>query len=396
MDSSNRVDSTYIFAPAYEVCKKILSLKNNSWVHITPNSSKGARFGAAIANGIQKGLVYTAVGIAALALALFSIFVLPFRCADRKKLETNVDLLRLTPGERNAIKAEIEAYVETHGKALTPKQKTDYTQMIMMSYARSSKVYGPIARAWVEQLLEKANNGNEKLVFLARDGIPQYKIAKKLMATPEYQQKYPNLVGDKKIVMGFISRKVMEFSDKNATNTKLFQDYAENELGIKKGDKCLFVDVGFLGSMIDPIRSKLSDSKINFEYLISMTDRANGFITQINHHLYPPDWAGTNAGTHWLEDTHQGTLRSPQELVQLPNGRIHADSNQPNQRLNHKGAEPGTLDYMIRKFSQRAVVRCYKDAALTKDKLTAAQNKFVETIFAIKNYQLPLFLTHKK
>lgn len=392
MIGCNIVTARFVFDPVYVSLENIGKWKDTPSIDVKPESHKITRFFSPIANVGKKALAYTAMALAILAVGIFSIFSLPVRYLTRCKMNT-IDYDRLNPAERSAVKKEIEDYVEQHGgKHLSSGQKADFTYAILLSYSRSKTVYGPVARAWTEHLLDKANKENRKLVFLARDGIAPYKMARKLMATPEYQSKYPNVVGINQVALGYISRKVMESLSKSEERCAIFQEYAEKEIGIKKGQSCIFVDVGFAGSMIAPIRGKLPNSKIDFEYLISLTDKANGYITAINRKIYPDTWAGQNPGSHWLEDTHQGNFKSPSELVKVEE-RIYPNTIIPKKK--QYCTEPNSLESMIRKFSQKAIVRCYQDKPLSEKALEAAKATFVETLDRIKRYELPLFVVHK-
>lgn len=390
----SNINARFVFDPVYSALGKLSQCTQKPWVAVKEDSRKITRVVAPIANAVQKGLIYAAMAVATLALGLFSLLALPYRYYNRYKMLT-MDVLQLPEAEKSALKAEITKYVNAHGKSesgksLTEQEKKDYVFTIMVAYARSKMVYGPVARAWTEYLLDKANKGNSKLIFLARDGIPQYKMAKKLMATKEYQEKYPNLVKDDQIVLGYISRKVKD-STKGPEKEQLFKDYIEKELGIKKGDKCLFADVGYAGSLIDFIKSKVPGA--NFEYVISLSDQATGFVTEINRSKYPIEWAGGNPGAHWLEDAHQGNFKSPTELVKASDGRIYPITVQPNKK--EYITVPGSLEYMGRKFSQRAIVRCHKDKPIANEALAAAKAKFIDTMDRIKRFELPLFTIHK-
>lgn len=301
--------------------------------------------------------------------------------------ERNIEANELSPAEKEAVQREIQRYVKLNSSNMTESEVNSNIKTIMLSYTRSKKVYGPVARAWTEYLLEKANAEKMKLVFMARDGVVPYKIAKRLMAKLEYQKKYPNLVGEQKIVLGYFSRKVVASSQDSLVNENLFKEYAKNELGIYQGEHCLFVDVGFAGSMIDPIRKLLPWAKIDFDYLISATNKATGFVLP-NKDFTPSG----NRSVHWLEDTHQGNTKSPTKLVRGPYGRIYPDTAQPSQK---QYTDPQcSMEFAVRKFSQKAVVRCHLDEPLIKDEMLAASNTFISTMEKIQKGVLPLFASH--
>lgn len=292
-------------------------------------------------------------------------------------------LMGMSAKEYHAVHQEVEAYVKKHCTSLNSTETAETVNTVMISYARSGKVYGPVARAWTEYLLDKANKGNMKLVFMARDGVVPFKIAQKLMAQEEYQKKYPNLVGDKRIVLGYISRKIVENAQKTTEKQKVFEEYAAKELGISKDQHCLFVDVGFTGSMIAPLRKMLPNAKLEFDFLISRTKEAAGFVPQLDS--FTP---GGNFGVHWLEDTHQGNLESPSDLVKESNGRIYANSARPQNVV--YSFPRNSKEYLLRKFSQRAVVR----TGLMPSDLQAANKNFNETMDKIKGKAIPIFASH--
>lgn len=394
----DNLSAKFVFSPVLMTWGKLAEYNQTPLIQIKSNSGQAKRIIASIANMAKTGAICLAYVIGSIAAAIFSIISLPYRYNWRNPLQESIkiDIGRLEEGEKNALHAETSKYLKEHAGNLTPELEREYTLKIMASYARSHKVYGPVARAWTDYLLDKANQNNTKLVFLARDGIPQYRMAKKLMATVEYQKKYPNLVGDKKVVLAYLSRKVVASSKDSEEGQKLFKEYANKELGIQSGDKCLFVDVGFLGSMIDNIRSLLPDVQIDFEYLISMTPKAVGFIASPDKSLSsiptnPVSGAGGNFGAWWLEDTHQGNLKSPENLVRVGE-RVYPNTNQSEMILGHT---KNSLEYMVRKFSQRAVVRWFKNPALLKEEVTKAFSVFDRTIDQIKNNELALYVSHK-
>lgn len=389
------IDLDFAFAPIYIVVNKLVGIHKSPCVKIKSDSSLACRIVAPIANVAKKALICLAIGLSVIATAIFSVFSLPYRCIslyETYKASNKFDLNMLTPAEKTSIKAEITRYVEKHGGQLTSSQKKEYIYTIMVSYARSSKVYGPVLRNWAEYLLEKANKDNKKLVFMARDGIPAYKMAVKLMAKPEFQQKYPNLTGDKQIVLGHISRKNMAFSQSSKEKEKLFQEYASNELGIAKDSDCLFVDIGFSGSTIDKIRGMLPEAKINFEYLISMTDKAKGYIANEDMPLNSIPHSGWNAGVYWLENTHQGTLESSTEFVKV-NDRVYPNNLVPNNKK--FCAKKGSLEFMIRRFSQKAVVRCHNEPFLNPTSFKNAVRLFDKVIDKVNLCSKPWFIRHK-
>lgn len=290
--------------------------------------------------------------------------------------------------EMQSVRCEIEGHIKKHCADWTQDEMEEGITVTLNSYMQSKTEYGPVARAWTESLIEKANHNKMKLVFMARDGIVPYKIAKKLMAQEEYQKKYPNLVGNSQIVLGYFSRAVVATSQNNSDRIDLFKEYAEKELGITDGSHCLFVDVGFCGSMINTLRDLLPKAKLDFNYLISMTNQATGFVP-VDTSFAPSH----NCGVHWLEDTHQGNLESPTELVRASDGHVYANTAVPGKKRYLYPVDH--LQHLVRKFSQKAVVRSYQEEPVTKEKLDTTLAKFPETIKKIQECAMPLFATHQ-
>lgn len=395
MDPDFYIDRAFVLQPLYMSLNKVVGWGNIPCVKVKPDSNKFLKVVAPIANVAKKAVFYLAFVITAIATVIFSILSFPYRCWGREKAfaESNkIDLNRLSPLEKAAIQAEISKYVEQHGPDLSPKQKQEYVFKTMVSYARSNKIYGPIVRAWTEYLLVKANKENKKLVFMARDGIAPYKMARKLMATAEYQKKFPNLNVDRDIILGYFSRKGIKSSTTSEDNQKLFQEYVEKELGIQKGDRCFFVDVGYAGSMIDDIKGLLPDVEIDFEYCISMTEKAKGFIAREDSRLNAVSSAWANPGIHWIEDAHQGNEKSSSGFVKVGD-HVYPNTKQPDKK--QYCSDPKSLEYLIRKFSQRAVVRCFQNPPLKKPQLKVAIAQFDDLLEKINTCTIPWFFYHR-
>lgn len=374
-------------------------------IPITQKSNCCARIIAPIANGLKKATLVIALVIATLFTAIADLLALPFRVVislhNRFDRQYKRDLQLLNPQEQQQFAKEIHgALMKAHTEALAKNQnyKSEILQIVnnpaamrklLASYARSTKVYGPVARAFTDHLLNKAHQEGRKLVFSARDGIPYYRIAKKLMATPAYQAKYPSLVQADQLALAFFSRKVIAGS-----SPKLLEDYSKGEVGLKDNDRCLIVDIGFIGSMIGDIRKGLPFADINFEYLISHTPNAGGFMGSPQNKLSTapdPLSAGGHEGIHWLEDTHQGNIASAVSLVSR-GGRIYPNSIDPQNRL--YCSEQYTLEHFIRKFSRSAVVRTADGPEILSMQLPQIRQQFNNTLQLIKTRRLPLFASH--
>lgn len=404
------MDTRFVFSATYSAWNKLSVHYNTDLVTVTPASSKWMRTVAPLANGAKKCVIVVAFAVSTIVTAIFSVCYFPIRYLSNNNNESlKKDFNRMPVAESNALRQEILDDIdrkESQGKFKIPFLEKDAIVFETIScYARSSEVYGPVVVAWVEYLLNKANQGNQKLVFMARDGIAPYKMAMEMMQEPDYQSKYPNLVGDDKIALAYFSRKVVDHAQSSDQNKALLQKYV-TQLGISDGDQCIFVDIGFTGSMITKLRDMLPGITISFDYLISHTPNADGFIFSANdpslankqpgslHTIQSIAYkaAGSNLATHWLEDTHQGVGESPTHLVEKE-GKIYPNTKIPGQK--QYTAKPGSHDFMLRKWARRAIVRSrnkYPPSTIRKD---AAIKKLDDTLTSIKNLEIPLLIQHK-
>lgn len=233
------------------------------------------------------------------------------------------------------------------GKEIKGRKKHKLILKAMAAYATSNRHYGPVLADWASSLLDTALIERRKLIFLARDGIAPYHAAQILKAAnlSKYSQVELHLI--------YISRTMAYSStgkdDKISSSDSHVKEYLETlqmrdpeilkkyilqETGLKQGDRCLFVDVGFAGSIISPIKRQLRGMQISspFCFLISHTDhektrhdrgRAWGFLAHREERpLGPVDKAGGNPAVHWIEDTHQSVVNSPKILVVNASGKI--------------------------------------------------------------------------
>lgn len=203
-----------------------------------------------------------------------------------------------------------------------------------------------------------------KIVFMARDGIPPLHAAEAL------KRLRPAEYGDVHVCLAYLSRKVMkDLDEKGEDGDRIFQAYME-QLGIERGDNVIFVDVGFAGSMIKPIKDKLAKGDfihptcIDFSYLISLTNNPSGYnafgflADNSTRRMRSCEFAGGNPGVHWIEDTHQTAQISPKYLVERADGTI-----EPNII-----SEDGTVDtvigdnpkdYILRHWAIEAIKRAH-------------------------------------
>jgi hypothetical protein len=279
--------------------------------------------------------------------------------------------------------------IESKGLVIPSKKKKAFINETIAYYARSQHFYAPVVLKWVDHLLKKAESENKKIVFLARDGTAPYKLACKLLKDPVHSKKYPNMSEDK-IALGYLSRKVINHCKSSEAGKQMLRNYIK-QLGVNEGDKCLFVDIGFYGSMINDIRSMLPKNDIQFEYLISLTDKASGYIASDHKKLKSIQDSGGNPAVHWLEDTHQGAKRSPSALVLNPmDNRIYPDTLLPNKEKKHTDPE----NYLIRKFSMKAVTKVHKQVDMDSINITQATEKLDDILTKIRKGERCLFIKH--
>lgn len=403
-------DHRFVFSPTYSAWNKLGVNYHTPLMNASPESSGWIRAVAPIANSAKKAIIGVAFVVCTIATAVFSLVILPYRIYQWNRsgfLDSDYNLL--TPQEKKALYDRIKTYIdEREIKGVlkySPTEKEEITKKIMSYYARSSHYYGPVAVAWTDYLLEKANTSKKKLIFMARDGIVPYRMAREMMKMEKFQKKFPNLVGDDQIKLAYLSRKVVKQAKESVENTAVFQKYIK-QLGIVHGDQCIFVDIGFTGSMIDPIRKMLPGVDLEFEFLISHGEQANGFIYSHNDpRLEKSEFqqlptiqsisyagAGCNFATHWLEDSHQGVEESAASLVEV-NGKIY-----PNTRIPGKEeyvSPPGSLDYLLRRWSQKSVIESYKKYPPENIDKKDVIKQFDELLTRIAHSELPLLIKHK-
>jgi hypothetical protein len=220
-------------------------------------------------------------------MTLKDIAMRPKRVFDLKKRifkQINSDAELMNPEHRVQIEIEIRQFIITTYPDMPIREKELYTQFAISTYASSQEQYAPIVWEWAQNLLNRAIKKSEdyhqvtKIVFMARDGIPPLNAAKEL------KRLYPAKYKDVNISLGYLSRKVMKDLERKGTEgDQLFQKYM-TQLGINKGDNIIFVDIGFAGSMIKPIKDKLlkaefisSLDEVDFSFLISLTKNPPGY-----------------------------------------------------------------------------------------------------------------------
>ena len=168
--------------------------------------------------------------------------------------------------------------------------------------------------AFADHLLRQVvEDPKAKIVFAGRDGLGPYLMAQKLLE--RFPDHYPNIASDR-LVYAFLTRKVVQHS-----SAATLQEYFK-QLGITVDDNIVLADVGMYGTMLFPLKEKLSGFNFaKIEYLISRTGQANGFIDDGDANTMPVfDRISGNPAIHFLEDTFSGTIKSPEQLVATEHG----------------------------------------------------------------------------
>ncbi len=172
----------------------------------------------------------------------------------------------------------------------------------------------------------------------------------------------------------------------------------EKNLHIKPGDKCIFVDIGFAGSMVAPIKSALPENEVEFEFLIATSNKAKGFIANSELPLENFESEKHHLGTRWLEETHHGTLASAKRLIRNDKGEIEVVFDSSGFRsekhpLKVRIDPKFSLPYLIRKFCLKSVVE--SAAALppqSKEVKENARKKLGDLMGQLLNGELPMLL----
>ena len=139
-------------------------------------------------------------------------------------------------------------------------------------YEKTQENIAPVIVGFADHLLKSlvAKGPETKIVFLARDGVGALKAAQLLLE--KFPDEYTG-VSSEQLVYAYFTRKTVYNS-----SADLLSQYLQ-QLGVNKGDKIVIADIGMYGTVIGPLKSKLSDLSITgIEYLISRTRAAKDFI----------------------------------------------------------------------------------------------------------------------
>ncbi len=332
------------------------------------------------------GIKLLAIGVSLVAVAAFETLLFPYnKSQNRKKVNGQIlkDLQHMheDTGIKKTVddlKNEIRAFIQTEGlfKGKTETQIERYVNKAAATYASSRIYYAPVVVEWVHSVLETSkafqkdpSSQPHRVIFLARDGIPAYEIAKELI------RKYPEKYADIPVSLLYISRKVKDWTNENEANKQMLIDYAKQE-GVQKDDKCMVIDIGFFGSMIQPIKDAFQDltEDIQFGYLVSHTQQAYGFMGNLTEKLDSVIAAGQNPAVHWLEDTHQGVKNSATKLVQVNGKIIPYITDKFGQETCKVSSEKS---YLYKYFGMQALMDGEEELDITTDYLADTSNSYL-------------------
>lgn len=290
-----------------------------------------------------------------IAVAIFDIFTVHSRERKLTQKITNQiaeDSKNLTEDELTKVRGDALKLIKDNTLQVGLTEAA--IQAAISTYSSSRKQYGPVVFEWVKSVLDTAKVEGRKVVFMARDGIAPYEVAKIL------KEKDPNYK-DVDISLVFLSRSIISTASENKEDKNLVHDYLIQECNMQKNDKCLFVDVGYQGSMISKIKKLTSCLNLNlkFEYLLSHNPNIDGFLEDVKTPLksIPINEAGNNLATYWLEDTHQSNLESPKKLQRMEkNGKqvVIPDIFVGSEPMTCKKTQP--IDFLLKHFGLEAVM----------------------------------------
>lgn len=196
----------------------------------------------------------------------------------------------------------------------TKKDRNMVQEISVATYATTYHHFAPVIYDWVISLMQRAQQENLHLVFMARDGLSAYQTAQQIqVALPEL-----NCIKTSYI---YLSGKIV-----GGDPVKL-QKYIEQELKTSEDQaKFMFVDIGFFGRLVEPIISATSiaipNAQCQFEFLFSLAPGVKGFAASLPNTMRAIKSASQNRAVFWIEDTHNGNVSSPTELVEDAKGTL--------------------------------------------------------------------------
>lgn len=201
---------------------------------------------------------------------------------------------------------------------LSSKLKTEEDKRL---FNVSNSIIAPAYTYYADFILKTASLlKSPRVVFLARDGISAFLIAKILIK--RFPARYPNIL-DHQINYLYLNS--------DTVFSPLVFDYLKSS-GFKKNEQIIFSDIGFYGSMINHLSATINKfgSKVYhnyFQFYAGQATEGSGLFYDLAKNV---DFGGAsvfsrisgNTVVHFLEDTYSGLLPRPRELVKHSDGHV--------------------------------------------------------------------------
>ncbi|CUI16308.1 hypothetical protein PNK_0682 [Candidatus Protochlamydia naegleriophila] len=295
----------------------------------------------------------------------------------RARFEARQKLPLLTQVERDiveerycerlpTIKNSIYQEIENFAIDLSEEMKDAIVDKVAQHYLLTMQYYSPAITLWIHSLLLHARESNKKLVFLARDGIVFYDVAKILLE--KNHEKYGDYPDDHLIVAWLSRKSSMNLEGRGDLAQRYFK-----QLGIEAHEPIILVDTGVTGSIKRNI-SALVNNDLEAQFSISRNPAIYGFwdnsdftIQAIALIILPPThqdaWVNDpQVGNRWLEDTHRGNFIGAERFEDdCENGVIYPV---PSMEMRNNtlvlnqvsvNSENDLCDFLVREFGRRAV-----------------------------------------
>jgi hypothetical protein len=340
-----------------------------------------------ISNGLRQAALAVALVVSVAATALFDSITFPCRyliMQHRYLKGVKADVSWLSEEKREALATAIRRNLTDADIKKLESTDSHFLEKIMGSYSRSRRVCGPVVMKWADHLLERASKEGKKLVFMARDGTAPYLVAKKLLE--KNPERYPN-ISSKELSLAYFSRKAVENAFGMGEKGKNYIKQYLNQLGVNPGDKCILVDSGYQGSMIPKLKELLDNNELEFEYLISLTKEAEGFLGSPDKPLLSVKHAAGNYGIMWLEGSLQGTIKSPKKFVRRGN-QVYPSTLTPTKLATYSKT---SQDYLIRKWSLRGILDSADETDVDTIKLDSVRKVFDKTLGDVAEFKIPCY-----
>ena len=301
----------------------------------------------------------------------------PFADGDRQKIE-------------NEIRTEIDA-IRNAGKTISKAEENNWVKEVYHHYTLSQQYYSPAVILWADFLLLKAAQEGKKLLFAARDGIPAYMVAKKLLE--RFPEKY-NGINKTDISLAWLSRKSIDDSVKQEG---LLPNYL-SQLKIEKGESFIFADSGSTGTRREAVKNALPDNPCDFEFLVSRNPAIHGYLDNCDYKLRELQYFESRPQytNHWLEDGHQGGYISATKLKRNRNGKIIPNNfDKGTEKYTPKLSKDNPLSYLLKKFGLQAAVDSAKTTSEpNQSSFAQVQRNINDLLHRIHHREVRVPLTH--